>query len=421
MHSLHNSDDHNLRNMVYYKLILDKRRIKSDLLYPVIIRITHNKTNTTISTGIRIKEEHWDSNTQQVNKLHPNYQLINQSIATVYLKVQRAVHKLVDTGSFSFEALKNELSDKQKVVAITFNNFSQKVIQDMIAIKRTGNAIVYQTAVNRLINYCGNNNIKFSEIDYTFLEAFKHKLTLEGMKPNTVGNYFRSIRALYNKAIKAKLVNRSLYPFHDITIKQQKTAKRAIGIKEIKDITSMNLKPNSASWQARNYFMLSFCLIGISFTDLAYLKPANIIKGRLIFKRRKTHKQYDIKLTPQAQMLLDIFKRDGSTYLLSVLPSKIEEDTLVAKKIISQWIKTTNKYLKRIGEDIGLDSPLTTYVARHTWATTAKKMGYANELIAEAMGHEYGNKITGIYLDSFDEEIIDSLNEMVISSCYSLQ
>ena len=72
--------------MVYYKLILDKRRNKSDFLYPVIIRITHNKTNTTLSTGIRIKEECWNSGIQQVNKLNPNFQLINQSIAIVYIK-----------------------------------------------------------------------------------------------------------------------------------------------------------------------------------------------------------------------------------------------------------------------------------------------------------------------------------------------
>jgi integrase len=78
------------------------------------------------------------------------------------------------------------------------------------------------------------------------------------------------------------------------------------------------------------------------------------------------------------------------------------------------WIKTTNKYIKRLGQEVGIASPLTTYVARHQFATTAKRLGYSNELIAEALGHEYGNKITNIYLDSFDQEVVDDMHWKVI-------
>jgi integrase/recombinase XerD len=101
-------------------------------------------------------------------------------------------------------------------------------------------------------------------------------------------------------------------------------------------------------------------------------------------------------------------------YLLPVLPNGVVEDSMAAKRAISQWIKTTNKWLNKIAEDCKIEDEVTTYVARHTWATTAKRLGYSIELIAEAMGHEHGNKITNIYLDTFDQSLIDEMNKKVI-------
>jgi len=116
----------------------------------------------------------------------------------------------------------------------------------------------------------------------------------------------------------------------------------------------------------------------------------------------------------EARHIIELYNtNDRSSYILPVLSGNIQENSLVAHKTIHQWIKTTNKYLKRIADSLGIDSVLTTYVSRHTWATTAKRLGYSNEIIAEALGHEYGNKVTGIYLDDFDQDVIDAVNEKV--------
>jgi integrase len=82
--------------------------------------------------------------------------------------------------------------------------------------------------------------------------------------------------------------------------------------------------------------------------------------------------------------------------------------------ISNQFIKTTNKYLKRMSGQSGLSSHVTTYTSRHSFGTIAKRLGYSNELIAEALGHEYGNKITNIYLDSFDTDVLDTMHKHVI-------
>jgi integrase len=111
---------------------------------------------------------------------------------------------------------------------------------------------------------------------------------------------------------------------------------------------------------------------------------------------------------------LDYYKECNGKYLVPVLPKDVIEGGLEAKKVIAQWIKTTNKRLKRIAADNNIDAEVTTYVTRHSWATVAKRLGYSNELIAECLGHSYGNKITNIYLDSFDQHVIDGINIKVL-------
>ncbi|WP_423147006.1 phage integrase SAM-like domain-containing protein [Rubrolithibacter danxiaensis] len=401
-------------------MILDERRSKADNVYPVIIRVIHNRKNTSIATGIRVQKDYWDEQSSQLKRTHPNFSVVNPTLLETYLKVQRVIHQLEEVREFSFEALKERLSEQpeaSKVYSkVSFNEFSKNLVQDLISINRSGNAIVYRTASNRLITFADNKQIKFKDIDYNLLEGFKNSLVKDGVKTNTVHNYFRTIRAIYNKAIKAKLIDRSFYPFHDVKVKLERTAKRAVPVDCIKKLHELELKTNARQWHARNYFILSFSLIGISFTDMAYLTSKSIIKGRLIYKRRKTHKTYDIKLTAIAIQIFKLYQGRNSKYLLPILPSSVAEDSMEAKKIISQWIKTTNKWLRKIGEDCGLEDDLTTYVTRHSWATCAKRLGYSIELIAEAMGHEHGNRITNIYLDSFDQSVVDEVNEKVIKS-----
>ena len=406
--------------MVYLKVILDDRKAKQGKHYPIVVRITYNRKATTFSTGIRVEKEYWDKYSSRILPNHPNQLRLNASISEYFLKIQKITLDLEGSESFSVEELKIRLAEKSKPAesrsSITFNVYSETLISEMLSVNRSGNAIIYQTASNRLIKYLGNKPLKFKEIDYNLLEGFRLALYKDGVKPNTVSNYFRTIRAIYNKAIKAKLVDRSYYPFQDISIKSERTTKRSIAISDLKLIYNLNLKPSSREWHARNYFFLSFSLIGISFTDLAYLKPSNISKGRLTYRRRKTHKEYNIKLSALAKEIFNHYHGSNSKYLLPILAPSIVEDSLDAKKKIFQWIKTTNKWIGKLGEKCDIRDNLTTYVARHTWATTAKRLGYSNELIAEAMGHEYGNRITNIYLDNFEQSVIDDLNERVQSS-----
>ena len=398
--------------MANIKTLLDLRRAKTDGTFNIIFRITDHKKVYTINSGVALEEHFWDEKIGQVGKIHPNAKLLNIKLSKHYFKIEQAVLSLDD--EFSIEKLKTILSGKPlDEVPETFQVFSNRIIQQMIEANRLGNAMVYQTAVNRLISYCGKD-VAFPEVNYKLLDQFSHHLTTSGLKINSVSNYFRSIRAIYNKAIKMKVVDRSFYPFRDISIKSEKTAKRAILKDDITKLLEIQVEKNSTCWRSLNYFVLSFYLRGISFTDLAYLRQSNIIDGRIEYKRRKTHKNYSIKLFPEAESIINQMYVPGSDYLLPIIPFGVTEDSVRAKKIIHQWIKTTNKYLKRLSAEVCLGTPITSYASRHSFGTIAKRLGYSNELIAEALGHEYGNKITNIYLDTFDTEVLDSMHKHVI-------
>ena len=396
--------------MANLKLLLDTRRQKSDGTFNVIFRIIHQRKSYSISSGISILESDWNFKKNEIHKSHPNAKIINLSLSKKYFEIQNEIIKL--DKNFNINLLKSILNGHSLEEQTNFFDYSEKLISKMLAIRKTGNAIVYQTAVNKLLQYSNNPKLKFSEIDYAYLEHFKHSLILQGLKTNSISNYFRSIRAIYNKAIKEKLVDRSLYPFFDIKISSEKTSKRAISKQDIILLELSLNKLDEKGYKAVKLFLLSFYLRGISFTDLAYLKHSDIVGDRILYKRRKTHKEYSIKLFPKAKEIISYFSQEK--YLLPIIPESITEDSLEAKKLINQWIKNTNKHLKKTAVYLGIESSITTYVARHTFATTAKKLGYSNELIAEALGHEYGNKITNIYLDDFDTELLDEMHQRII-------
>ena len=398
--------------MANVKTTLDTRRVKSDGTYNIIYRITHYKKVYTINSNISISEIFWNSAIRRIESSHPNSKLLNLKLSKGHYKIEQALLQLED--DFNIDKLKSMLDGKpHDKDSVTFLKFANEVIEQMMIVKRTGNAIVYQTGVNRLISFAGKD-ILFEDIDYDLLDRFMHHLKVSGLKQNSIANYLRSIRAIYNKAIKKKIVNRASYPFNDIIIKSERTPKRAISREHIKSLLLIPLDKDSITKRSLDYFILSFYLRGISFTDMAYLKPENIIDGRLYYKRRKTAKNYNIKLFKSAETIINNFHQMDQDYLLPVLPNHIDEDSLEAKKIIHQWIKTTNKYLKRLSLEINSKTNITTYSSRHSFGSLAKHLGYPNELIAESLGHEYGNKITNTYLEAFDTNKLDEMHYNII-------
>ncbi len=255
-------------------------------------------------------------------------------------------------------------------------------------------------------------DLSFNELNYSFLEKFETYYLRKGNSLNGLAVYMRTIRAIYNKAIKQSIASLETYPFANYTIKSEPTKKRAISMDAIQKIVALKYEPENVLFRTRNIFLMSFYLMGAPYSDLAHLKVSNIIDGRVQYKRQKTGKFYDIKITENLSEIIDYYKtnKDKDDYLLPI----IKRDSLDEqyRDIMSQR-RLYNKQLRRIAKDAEIDEHLTSYVSRHSFASIANNMAVPVTAISEMLGHQKLTT-TQTYLASLNKEIIDDYNAKII-------
>ncbi len=400
--------------MATLKLTIDGARSYADGRVRVIYRLTQNDQTTRIGSGVKVLKEDWDPLKCRINKTHPKSKELNLLLSTRLLELEKKLLLMTFTDDLTITELRDALLSNGENTKVLFTDFTKKEIKSLRDKGRFGNAQSYETALNRLIKFAGED-LCVDMISYTLLKDFDTQLIVEGLSRNTVAVYMREIRALMNIAIRKKIIEPNLYPFNSYKIKTEKTVSRAVTIKDLRKLQEAALEENTTMWHSRNIFFLIFNLIGISFIDLALLKKSSIQQGRIVYRRRKTGKIYSIKITAEAERIMNLYKDENNDYLISYL-SIGETEKAEEREAIGLKLKTCNKYLKKLGKQMELPIPLTTYVARYSWANVAKSLGYPKDQIAEALGHEYGNRITGIYLDDYGNDVIDAVNKHV-SSC----
>lgn len=413
-----------------YKILLDTRRAKANGQFPVKLRVYSSTGNKETAIGISIRQCDWDEANQIILPSDPNYKANIHKLNAAKSKIERKVLLAEDDEEALLPEelitnVKKKAAPKSKV---TVRQFSDELIASMRQAGKAGNSMAYKDAINSIISYSGNEALRFEDITYKLLDKYNaamlakgRKKNSKGLKVNAIAAYMRSVRAVYNKAIKAEVVDAKYYPFSKFTIETEDTISRALTLQEMQRIVNLDLKPDTAIWHNRNYFMLSFCLIGINFADLFTLEPNDMRESRIAYRRNKTSRIYNIGVQPTAQELLlhcqSIANRNENRYILPVLP--YTSNSLQERKDIKQLCKTCNKYMKRIATACGINKIVSTYYARYTWANIAKKdLGYSNDLIADALGHQYGNKVTGIYLDNYSNEAIDAANAKIIAAVF---
>ena len=401
---------------ITYKLFLDQRRTKETGIYPLKVRITYNRKHKEVPLNITLHTKDWNEETQKVKPAHPNAKLITLKINQTLNEVQEKALKFENAEKvYGVEDLGSTTNNGK---GVTFQSFAVQEIESQTKAGRVGNAITYRTAMNKLTTFAGKSELRFEQIDYKLLDSFTNAMLADGMTKNAIASYMREIRAIYNKAIKAEVVEQKYYPFSKYKIITTKTISQSLTTADLKKIVNLSLVPETQMWHSRNYFLLSFCLIGTNFTDLFKLTPNSIQNNRIVFIRTKTKKIYSIKLQPEALEILSHYYNPNasSDYLLPLL-CKADTPTTIKKKVL-QAIKTTNEYQSRIATECKIKQEITTYYARYSWANIAKSLNFSKDVIGEALGHEYGNSVTGIYLDNFDKEVIDKANLKVINSVF---
>ena len=406
------------------KIILDDRRPKDDGTFPIVIRLTHNRITRYIHTGYSVNPDEWDEPSKYVISKNISAKELKVINSRIRLKESAANDIILELEKFGeLEKLSaTEVKDKiiNKSPKVTFREFTEKIIAELTTSKKFGNASVYRQAIDFIDRYTNSKDYTFDQINYNLIKHLEsqHLAVRKGednSKKNSLNSlsfYFRTIRAVYNRAIKEGIAKRDLYPFNNYSIKQTKTAKRAIHKSDIDTIRDIELEKDSNIWHARNYFMFSFYNIGMNFIDIAYLKINNIIDGRIQYTRAKTGKSYSIKISQPVQQILSYYTKGKkpNDFVFNIINGTTPEEQLLSFKNVR---RSYTKWLKKLATRCGIESNLTSYVARHSWATIAKDLNIPISVISEGMGHE-DIKTTQIYLDSFDDDVIDQANQLII-------
>jgi site-specific recombinase XerD len=288
------------------------------------------------------------------------------------------------------------------------------VVDDLKASHRYGTARHYKGILSVLRRFTRERDLKFNELNYDFLKRFERHNLAKGNTWNGISVYMRGIRALFNKGIKAGLIEKEAYPFTYYTIRQIPTEKRALEASDIRRILELELPKDEVLFRYRNYFICSFFLYGMNFTDMAYLQLSNIIDGRIRFRRKKTGKLYDIKITVQLREILDIYLV-GKTKEDYIFPVIKRQDPAKQEREINWERQRYNRGLKKIQKLCAIEQKLTTYVSRHSFATQAMLHNIPLEAISAMLGHSKLNT-TQIYLRSLPTRILDDYNERLIAA-----
>jgi len=395
--------------------ILDPRRPKNDGTYPISLKIIFKRTNIYINSGYSVMKEHWDEKQLQITKDCKKYSRLvhtNNDIRQKHIDAFRIIEDLHKSGELeNLTPLDLKTKILNKSVRASFREFNNKIIDELKLAKKLGNASCYEQAQSFLDRMVKDNEFMFEDINFKLLKKLEAKHLSLGYSYNSLSFYLRTIRATFNRAMKEGVVSRDNYPFTNYSIKDTKTVKRAIPKTIIEKIRDAEYEVGSHKWHARNFFMFSFYNIGMNFADMAFLKCSNIVDNVMIYNRAKTGKRYTVKLTESAKKILSLYIADQkpNDYVFPII--KRNELELIMKDLGNER-KTYNKYLDKIAEDLKLNVNLTSYVARHSWATIAKDLNVPISVISEGLGHE-DIKTTQIYLDSFDADVIFDANQLI--------
>lgn len=389
--------------------------MKQDHTYPLIFRISHAGVTRDIKTGYAVTADQWNSRANFIKDTHPLYKVVAPRITELQLQylTKLAEYEKVNQVVDIQEVKEFLLRAPQKQT--TIYNFWQEEIEQLYLANRSGGAQVYKEALIA-IDKVRSLQIPFEKLDYTFLKAVEAEFLNRGAKQNTFSIYCRTLRAIYNKAINAKIVSYEFYPFRSFKIRREPTVPRPISLEEIKAYFNVNIDSGSYLYDSWLMGQLMFMLIGINFKDLILLRDEDLKADRVFYKRAKTKKLYSIKLLPRAQEIITYFKSRNAKTLIGVLT---EEDLVSRDKlplIIRQRNKVYNSHLGKVGKLLGSREKLTGYVFRYSWANIAKHVGCSKDLISEALGHSYGNSATTSYLNGYDLQYVDEMNQRIYDS-----
>ena len=396
----------------------DPRRVKAGTPAVLRIAIAHQHKTTYVTLETKLLPDQWDSKACKVVK-HPEARRLNVYINGVKTIVERTLIALADSGQLASMSVvdvrnaveerlnpdaakaKREKKRKENLFAARFLKFAES--------KKPSTRGVYMHTYKRMLAFAGDalHNLAFEDITREWINKFEVFLAITSPSQNARNIHKRNIRAVFNEAIDDEVT--TFYPFRRLKIRPVATKKRNLKVEDLRLLWNYPCEPHAVKYL--DIFKLMFMLIGINSIDLCNLKEIDS-DGRITYHRAKTNRLYSIKVEPEALEIINKYR--GKKYLLDILDRWKSHKDFTLKM---------NRNLKRIGpvKRVGLGGKkiydplfpqISTYWARHSWATIAASLDIPRDTIAHALGHG-GNTVTDIYID-FDERKVDEANRKVL-------
>lgn len=387
------------------KVLCYKSKTLSNGEHPLMVCVCKDGKRKYQSLGISIKAEQWDFKTNQPKTKCPNRERILLLINEKINELQKTVLDKRIAGKDFTAATLIESTTKNKSHK-TVGEYYLTYIQNLKKEKRIRYAGMLEVSYNSFIKFNKHLDIPFSDIDVAWLKKYELWMKEQNLSVSTISTRVRHLRAVFNLAIAEHFIKNDCYPFRNYKVSKlnKQTPKRAIAKKDVMRIMGYQGK-SEMECLAIDVFVFSYLNAGINFIDIAKLKHSNIVESHLIYNREKTKKLINVPLQPKALEIIAKYQSDKSPYLFPILSPFHKTEVQIANRLHKVLAKV-NKHLKEIGEKLNLPIPLTTYVARHSYATVLKRAGVSTSIISESLGHS-SERVTKIYLDSFDNEQID--------------
>lgn len=389
--------------MATTKFYLDSR--SGSAPYPLKLTITHERKSVHLSLGVKLNTEQWDG-TKVVK--HPRAQMLNNQLVARKAEIDCKLYDWKCEGRLKGKSAKDikvmiegKNEDRFDAVGSWYEVFLKK---------RNGRTrVLYEETLKRIREYADVDSMTFEEITPEWLMSFDRWLESRSPSVNARAIHLRNIRAVVNDAIDNAVT--SYYAFRKFKIKREETVKRSLDLGQLQML--MNCKVEVYQEIYRDIFMLIIMLRGINIGDLCLLKDENIVNGRVVYRRQKTHSLYSVRLEPEACEIIKKYK--GENFLLNVC-DRYSNYLYFMRHMNTALQKignvTVGKYGKKTIEPFF--PKLSTYWARHTFASIAyNDCGIPMDIISDLLGHSNGMAVTNIYIRR-NERIADEAARRVI-------
>ncbi len=378
----------------------------------LFFQIIHFRQIRQINTNLRISREEWDAtNTSIIISSADSQRTMYLSSINKSLKNQQAklstIISILDNKASTYTAQDVVSMFFTPVTILGVGSFIRNLINELKKIGKESAAKRLDKILNSLLRYTDGNEVTWRDLTSTFILGYETFMIKRGLCRNSTSFYMRNLRSIVNRAI-GQGIEVPNHPFKYVYMGVDKTVKRAISLDTIRMIRDVDLNGNPELDFARNVFMFAFYTRGMSFIDIAFLKKSNLQNDVLTYSRRKTRQQLMVRIEPETRKVIERLGKSKTSFLLPI----ITEEKNIERQYENAYYRV-NRNIRKVGEMLGLQTKLTLYVARHTWASIAHANNVALSTISKAMGHD-SEKTTIIYLQTLDSSSVDKANRDII-------